>query len=146
MPQAHLFYSLFFIIYYFTRAHAQAPRRQGGKGMRIKNLGGKLTVTAAIIAAVILYGLLDITCPIKELTGIPCPGCGMTRAYLSLLQGDISAAFAFHPLFPTVPVAYLMLWTDGRLVGHKWVDRGILIAIAVGFVAIWIGRIFIHFS
>ena len=117
-----------------------------GKGMKIKNLGGKLTVTAAIIAAVILYGLLDITCPIKELTGIPCPGCGMTRAYLSLLQGDISAAFAFHPLFPTVPVAYLMLWTDGRLVGHKWVDRGILIAIAVGFVAIWIGRIFIHFS
>ena len=32
-------------------------------------------------------------CPFKLLTGVPCPGCGMTRAYLHLFEGDIQGAF-----------------------------------------------------
>ena len=57
----------------------------------------------AILAVVLFYGVLQlvgITCPIKFITGISCPGCGMTRAWLSLLlRGDLEAAFHYHPLF-----------------------------------------------
>jgi hypothetical protein len=51
-------------------------------------------------------------CLFKLLTGLPCPGCGMTRAYLHLFQGDIVGAFYFHPLFWLVPflVALLIFW------------------------------------
>ena len=66
----------------------------------------------AILAVVLFYGVLQlvgITCPIKFITGISCPGCGMTRAWLSLLlRGDLEAAFHYHPLFwiliPGVPL------------------------------------------
>ena len=36
--------------------------------------------------------------------GLPCPGCGMTRAFFCLLHLDIKSAFYYHPLFWFVPV------------------------------------------
>jgi hypothetical protein len=37
-------------------------------------------------------------CPLAGSFGIPCPGCGLTRATLALLQGDVRGALHFHPL------------------------------------------------
>ncbi len=37
-------------------------------------------------------------CPTASLFGVPCPGCGLTRATLRLLQGDLSGALRLHPL------------------------------------------------
>lgn len=37
-------------------------------------------------------------CPTALFFGIPCPGCGLTRATLALLHGDLGAALHFHPL------------------------------------------------
>jgi hypothetical protein len=37
-------------------------------------------------------------CPTALFLGIPCPGCGLTRASLALLRGDFAAALGFHPL------------------------------------------------
>ncbi len=42
-------------------------------------------------------GLTLVPCPFFAMTGIGCPGCGMTRACLALTQGDLSAAWRFHP-------------------------------------------------
>jgi hypothetical protein len=44
-------------------------------------------------------------CPTALLFGIPCPGCGLTRATVAMLQGDFGAALHLHPLSPVlVPV------------------------------------------
>ena len=37
-------------------------------------------------------------CVFANLTGAPCPGCGLTRATLALLRGEFAAATAMHPL------------------------------------------------
>lgn len=37
-------------------------------------------------------------CPLHAVTGLPCPGCGTTRAALALAAGDPVAAFAANPL------------------------------------------------
>jgi hypothetical protein len=39
-------------------------------------------------------------CPTAFFWGIPCPGCGLTRATLALLHGELRAAVGFHPLAP----------------------------------------------
>lgn len=44
-----------------------------------------------------IRGAIPIFCPFKVLTGIPCPGCGMTRALISITKGDLRAAFRYNP-------------------------------------------------
>jgi hypothetical protein len=36
-------------------------------------------------------------CPFHHLTGLPCPGCGMSRAMAAFSQGDFVAALGLHP-------------------------------------------------
>lgn len=47
------------------------------------------------------------TCPFKLLTGIPCPGCGMGRATLSLLEGNVSQSFYYNILCIPFTIAVL---------------------------------------
>lgn len=37
-------------------------------------------------------------CPLRDLTGLPCPTCGGTHAAVSLAQGRLAEAFAASPL------------------------------------------------
>ena len=50
-------------------------------------------------------------CPFEHVLGISCMGCGMTRAFMSLLELDLSRAFYYHPLFIVVifTCIYLLL-------------------------------------
>jgi hypothetical protein len=41
---------------------------------------------------------LWLPCPLRALTGIPCPLCGMTTAATGLASGDLGAALAANPL------------------------------------------------
>ena len=42
-------------------------------------------------------------------TGLPCPGCGATRAVLSLLHGRFSAGFALNPLAAGGAIGFVVL-------------------------------------
>ena len=41
--------------------------------------------------------LAIIPCPFRLVTDLECPVCGMTRACLSLVQGEFVSAWNFHP-------------------------------------------------
>ena len=41
-------------------------------------------------------------CPLAELVGVPCPGCGLSRAALALAMGDVPGALGLHPLAPVI--------------------------------------------
>jgi hypothetical protein len=34
---------------------------------------------------------------LRRVTGMSCPGCGLTRCFISLAHGDIAAAWSFNP-------------------------------------------------
>lgn len=55
-----------------------------------------------------IAGLPSI-CPFHNLSGLPCPGCGLTRSFVCLAHGQISMAFEFHPLGPLLFGAALFL-------------------------------------
>ena len=53
---------------------------------------------------------IHIPCIFKKVTGLDCPGCGMTRAILALLDGDIYQAFRWNMLvFILAPLIALYL-------------------------------------
>lgn len=78
--------------------------------MRKKISGSVFILPAALLCIFLLYLSAGGLCLVRHFTGIPCPGCGMTRAVLSVLHGDFRTAFAYHPLWVTLPlVAWLLL-------------------------------------
>jgi hypothetical protein len=44
-------------------------------------------------------------CPLKILTGFPCPGCGITKAIIFFYEGDLLKSLYYHVLGPLVPIA-----------------------------------------
>ena len=50
-----------------------------------------------------------IVCPVRLLTGFPCPGCGGTRAMGAICTGDFSAAWHLNPL-AYIACAALIIW------------------------------------
>lgn len=107
---------------------------------QIKHWKRKLLLTFSFGVIVLGCYLCHIPCPVFGLLRVPCPGCGMTRAWLCALRLDFAGAFEFHPLFWTIPIGYLFFLFDGHLFHHHWLNVVVLIALALGFGIIYILR------
>ena len=56
----------------------------------------------AALASVAWIEAGPLLCPFHWATGLPCPGCGLTRSVVALAHGDLAGALFFHPLGPLV--------------------------------------------
>lgn len=55
-------------------------------------------------------------CPFHALTGLNCPGCGLTRGFHALLQGDVLSALHFNALIPFYSLIFLYLFVSLGLI------------------------------
>ncbi len=89
-------------------------------------------------------------CPTRVLFGVPCPGCGLTRATLALLTLDFEAVLHFHPLAPLM--APLVGWVLGKPILEElgWIPKHkvfvripqlVWIAIAIVFFGLYFARL-----
>ena len=60
-------------------------------------LGFFVLIRATGLSHDTLVRYLPVLCPFKFVTGIPCPGCGMTRAFLAIAEADFISAFDHNP-------------------------------------------------
>ena len=97
------------------------------------------------IVAFLIIGIISTCykCPSKYVFGIPCPGCGMTRALIALCTLDIEQAMYYHPLCVMVVVIGLILALDYWKVINvsKKIRTGILFTGGIVMIAVFIWRI-----
>jgi hypothetical protein len=78
----------------------------------------------------------QVPCIYKSILGIDCPGCGLQRAFIELLKGNLSESFRIYPpLFPVLILFMLLIlqlvfrFRKGGLILKTWalVTGGIMI-------------------
>ena len=126
------------------------PRKAGGVILVI--LGAVLLLSIILDSAPQKFSL----CLFYNLTGLPCPSCGMTRAFISLGHGDIHSAVLFNPA--SIPV-YIAAWIGFIMAlfqtvsGKKFIEiiwnkhRKILFPMILTMMAfVWIYKLISHFN
>lgn len=103
-----------------------------------------LAISAAFAASEAVCALTGTYfCAFRRVTGLPCPGCGMTRAWASLLRGDLYSAWKFHPLFWSVPALAAgiaaLIWSKN--VKLRRAAERFLLTTGGLYIAVWIVRL-----
>ena len=103
----------------------------------VQSLGGRLLGVVFRPASLVLIGLIigsalqvewltggPSFCPFKLFTGLPCPGCGLTRSAVAFLHGDPSTSLFYHPLGAPMVIAAALIgivdawaWWRGQRAG-----------------------------
>lgn len=86
---------------------------------RIKNLELKLCFIALCGISLTAVYIFQFPCPIRAASGFPCPGCGMTHAWLCALRLDFCGAFSENAAFWVLPFAIVLLLCDGKVFRKK---------------------------
>ncbi len=91
-------------------------------------------------------------CPLRALTGVPCPTCFLTRATSAALRGDLAGAVQLHAFGPLV-AAGLLGWSLLAIRQRRLLPRwpwawpsarqapGLGVAMAVALLAHWAARL-----
>lgn len=92
-------------------------------------------LTGIVIIIISLFKSSSM-CIFYNYTSIPCPACGMTRAFKSLISFNIINAFWYHPLFPLVilfPYIYVKM------------NKRLIYVVGILFIVTWILRLIFLF-
>jgi len=126
---------------------ANVPKRIPGLALGIL-LG--LPLGLLLLRIMTGLGLTLPPCPLKELTGLPCATCGLTRMAQALGRGDIAEALHWHPvalvvvgLSPLVALWDLHRAWRGRPLPplpESWWSRAAVILLFLGTWALQITR------
>lgn len=95
----------------------------------------RVLILVGIFACTMLMWIFETGCLIKRITGIPCPSCGMTRAFFALINGNFAQSFELHPMLLSVPVLALMfIFYDKLFIGKTKIPSIMLfVLIIIGF-------------
>ena len=108
---------------------------------RLKKVSVKIAV--AILTGLLYFVVISILgygipCIFRTITGLQCPGCGVSRMLSSMIKLNFKDAFDYHPvLFVSLPFLAVifgdMLWRyvyHGKCELRKW-ENAVIIAIIV---------------
>ena len=94
------------------------------------------------------YSLPGISCPIRQITGIPCPTCFLTRSTCLALQGDLENSFKMHIFGPFIAL-FLIIWSIKSFKTKKLfpflITEKLLLISSLSLISYWIFRLFYGF-
>lgn len=87
--------------------------------VRDRKLGLAMAGGGVLYFALVWGGWELMPCPLLKVTGLPCPGCGMTRSCLALLRGDWLESWRMNPFGPVFAVFWAVVGA-GVLLPQPW--------------------------
>lgn len=104
-----------------------------------------IVITILLIVGTLTILQLHVHCPIYVNTGIPCPGCGITKALHSIMRFDFIAAWRYNPLCFVLPFLLVFVLFNGKPFKNNKVNN-ILIIIFIGVAILSYGyKLLSHF-
>ena len=111
----------------------------------------RILAGALVFSTVFAVTTQNAECPSWSL-GIPCPGCGMSRAIHSLLKGNLVDAFSYNVLFPYwllvvgATIISILLYSGGWLRNPDSLGKRVLDAIPIKIhAALWLVSLLYNF-
>ena len=93
--------------------------------------------------------LPGLSCPLRALSGIPCPTCFLTRATCASLRGDWHQALQLHAFGPLVAAA-LVLWSVQAIRARTFYPKGLegwhLVVVSVALLCYWAARMGLNYG
>ncbi|GAA2066519.1 DUF2752 domain-containing protein [Williamsia deligens] len=114
-----------------TTAETRSAPRGSVRTTALAAAVGAGAVVAAAVIPTSVVGNGPVLCPFRLVTGLPCPGCGLTRSWVAVAHGDVASAFsdnAFGPISFTAVVAMTVAAAVLALVAPARI--GVLAAVA----------------
>jgi hypothetical protein len=110
-----------------------------------------LTPPSHIEEGLRLFGVrLPPVCTFRRTTGLPCPGCGLTRSLTEIIHGHIASGFEYHPLglltliYLTLQAAYRSLWLTWPRLRSRLQSWGAYLNSAFIYLAVLYGLNWFH--
>ncbi len=113
-------------------------------------------VFAALVVVALVVGVDVAVCPMAGLLGIPCPSCGLTRATMAFVVGDLARSWAIHPgLLPVLvylgaAASCLRFWGQSAAVVRGVTIGGFVLLVCLAlvwgarFLGYWGGPVPVH--
>ena len=107
------------------------------------------SVTGALWLKGLHPGIPGLSCPLRALTGVPCPTCFLTRATAAALTGDLSGSLQWH-FFGPLAAGCLVLWSASALHQRRLFplhpQSKAFIGICIALIAYWIVRLVLSYG
>ncbi len=79
---------------------------------------------------------LPSTCGMQNMVGVDCPGCGLTRSFITLAHGKLDASLAFNPA--GILIFGVVLFQIPYRIAQLWRLRRGLPAWNLNFPSLWV--------
>lgn len=112
-------------------------------GAEVVAAGGVVAIGASFLLSPHSIEDGPVICPFRALTGLPCPGCGLTRSWVYAAHGWWRESFAANP-FGLVVVAALLALAVAVVVKRvrrtppPQLDKLLRHPVAIGIGAVWL--------
>ena len=101
-----------------------------------------------LIVYVLFCFLLNFSiCPFKLILGIPCPGCGLTRAFISLLKGNLILSLQYNPLLILAFIfIFIFFFKDLKLPGYLANNKLVLLSLLIVVISTYFLRMIFNYG
>ncbi len=111
----------------------------------------KAAIAAVLLALIFVACFFDpvfykvTDCSFKHLTGLSCPGCGLTRSFHAFANFHVAEAFVFHLIGPVLLLGFVILFLkyayeaiSGNIIQVS-VNPNLVKILIILFVLVWVG-------